>query len=175
MNCISMTMRAATMTFAVLAGTAGLQAQNPLSTELKGAYNAIKTNVTKAAERMPEDQYGFKAAPDIRTFGGLIGHIADAQLFYCSPLTGTAKRGDAERTKTAKADIQAALKASFEVCDSVINSLTDADAMAMIAGRGGQRSKLSTLWGMVAHSNEEYGYLSVYMRLKGIVPPSTQP
>jgi uncharacterized damage-inducible protein DinB len=173
----TMMTRAATVTlatFAALAGAVVLQAQNPMSTELKSAYAGIKTNVTKAAEKMPEDQYGFKASPDIRTFGALIGHIADAQTSFCSTAAGAAKRGDAS-TKTTKADLVAALKASFDVCDGVINSLTDADATAMIAARGGQRSKLSVLWTMVAHSNEEYGYLAVYMRIKGIVPPSTEP
>jgi uncharacterized damage-inducible protein DinB len=144
---------------------------------LKAAYTGIKNNVTKAAERMPEDQYGFKASPDIRTFGALIGHIADTQARFCALAAGaTPPTTDAEKSKTAKADLVAALKASFDVCDPVFASLTDEDASKMVSMGRGTRSKTAVLWQLIiGHSNEEYGYLAVYMRIKGIVPPSTQP
>ena len=176
MNCNSMTMRTI-MTLAALAGAAGMLAQQPVSeaTALKNAYEAIKTNLTKAADRMPDDQYGFKASPDIRTFGALIAHIADVQGGQCAGASG-GQRPASIGSKTAKADLVAGLKASFDLCDGVFSSLTDEDATKMVVGgRGGPRSKFALLWGLIVHSNEEYGYLSVYMRLKGIVPPSTQP
>jgi len=147
------------------------------ATVLKRSYNSIKTNLTKAADRMPEDQYGFQASPDIRTFGALIGHIADVQAGTCARVAGSTAPPSAAKM-TAKADLVGALKASFDVCDGVFNALSDDDAGKMVpSGRGGATSsKFATLWGLIiGHSNEEYGYLSVYMRLKGIVPPSTQP
>jgi hypothetical protein len=170
-------------TAALLAAGPALFAQTPASiTEaaaLKTAYNGLKGNLTKAADRMPEDQYSFKASPDIRTYGALIGHIADTQARFCAIAGGTPPpTGDgAEKTKTAKADLVAALKASFDVCDPVFAALTDEDASKMVnMGRGAPRSKTALLWTLIiGHSNEEYGYLSVYLRLKGIVPPSTQP
>ena len=140
---------------------------------LKNAYNGIKNNITKMAEAMPEDQYSFKATPDIRTFGQLMGHIADAQGRTCAAVAGSAMPPSAS-AKTSKADLVAALKNSFDICDGVFNSLSDEDSGKMItAGRGGPRSKMGTLWGLVAHSNEEYGYSAVYLRLKGITPPSS--
>ncbi len=176
MNRFSMTI------FAAIAAAGAMYAQTPAPqteiTVLKAAYTQIKNNVTKAADRMPEDQYGFKASPDIRTFGQLIGHIADVQNRICSVAAGTNPgTASAEKDKTAKADLVAALKASFDTCDGVFNSLTDEDASKMISmGRGAPRSKTATLWQfIIGHSNEEYGYLAVYMRIKGIVPPSTQP
>jgi hypothetical protein len=81
---------------------------------------------------------------------------------------GAPKQGDAA-SKTTKADLVAALAASFAVCDAAWGSLTDANASEMV----GQRSKFGTLLVDVIHSNEEYGYMSVYFRLKGIVPPSS--
>jgi hypothetical protein len=145
------------------------------ATVLKRSYNSIKTNLTKAADRMPENQYDFKASPDIRTYGALIAHIADVQAQTCARVAGSPAPPSAAKM-TAKADLVAALKASFDVCDGVFNSLTDADAGKMVAAGRGQSSEFATLWGLIiGHSNEEYGYLSVYMRLKGIVPPSTQP
>ncbi|HLH37748.1 MAG TPA: DinB family protein [Bryobacteraceae bacterium] len=140
---------------------------------LKNAYNGIKNNITKMAEAMPEDQYIFKATPDIRSFGQLMGHIADAQGRTCAAVAGGAMPPSAS-SKTSKADLVAALKNSFDICDGVFNSLSDEDSAKMItAGRGGPRSKMGTLWGLVAHSNEEYGYSAVYLRLKGITPPSS--
>jgi hypothetical protein len=157
---------------------AGSLYAQPATTEaaiLKQAYAAIKGNLTKAAEKMPEDQYGFKASPDIRTFGALIGHVADVQGRICAAAAGSAAPASAGE-KNAKADLVAALNASFAVCDGVFDSLTDADASkTMSMGRGGARSEFATLWQfIIGHSNEEYGYLSVYMRIKGVVPPSSE-
>lgn len=157
-----------------VAGTCALQAQSdPLSTEAKQAYNGIKNNLIKMAEKMPEENYGFKASPDIRTFGALVGHIADAQMGACSAVNGQPKQGGAS-SKTSKADLVNALKASFEECDTAYGSLTDATATQMIKTRRGERSKLGALVGNTIHDNEEYGYMSVYLRLKGVVPPSSE-
>jgi hypothetical protein len=157
---------------AALAGA--LQAQdNPLSTEARQAYNGVKNNVTKMAEKMPEENYGFQPVTEIRTFGALMGHIADAQMGACSAVNGEQKMLNASK-KTAKADLVAALKESFTECDKAFESLTDASANLMVKSRRGQRSKLGTLMGVVTHSNEEYGYGAIYLRLKGVVPPSSE-
>jgi hypothetical protein len=159
---------------AALAGTLHAQAPNPLVGEMKQQYNNIKNNLLKAADKMPEAAYTFKATPDVRTFGELIGHIS-GQFRACNAVKGEQKQIDT--SKTAKADLVAALKASFDACDAAWDSITDATAFEMIqAGRGGQRSKLGVLIGTtIVHNNEEYGYLAVYMRLKGVVPPSSEP
>ena len=157
---------------AMLAMTCGLNAQNPLSTEAKQAYTNIKRNLTGAADKMPDDAYNFKASPDIRTFGALIGHVAQSQLGTCSAVNGAMKKSDAG-SKTAKADLVAALNESFAECDKAFDSLTDANASEMIKGPRGERSRLGMLVGVITHDNEEYGYLAVYMRLKSIVPPSS--
>jgi DinB superfamily len=172
-------------TAALFAAGSALYAQPPAAapaptteaTVLKRSYTNIKNNITKAAERMPEDQYGFKASPDIRTFGALIAHIADVQAGTCARIAGGTAPPSAG-TMTAKADLVGALKASYDLCDPIFNALSDDDAGKMVpSGRGGATSsKFATLWGLIiGHGNEEYGYLAVYMRLKGIVPPSTQP
>lgn len=155
-----------------LAFAAMLQAQNPLSTETKQAYTGVKNNLIKAAEKMPDDAYSFKASPDVRTFGELIGHIATSQMRTCSAVNGEMKQLIAGAT-TSKAGLVAALKDSFAECDKAYDSLTDATATQMIKGPRGERSKLGMLVGNITHDNEEYGYLAVYMRLKGVVPPSS--
>lgn len=83
--------------------------------------------------------------------------------------------------KTSKAELVQALKESFAYCDGVFQSLTDASAVEMVQGRIGSppsadpRTRLSTMWNVVRHSNELYGYMAVYLRLKGVVPPSSSP
>ena len=161
---------------AVCAGTA-VFAQQPVTeaTALKQQYAGIKRNMIAAAEAMPENQYNFKPSPDIRTYGALMAHVVDAQGRTCAAVAGSTPPESAG-SKTAKADLVAAMKASFDICDGVFNSLTDEDATKTVsAGRGGPRSKFAVLWGVIVHSNEEYGYAAVYLRLKGVTPPSSAP
>jgi hypothetical protein len=154
-------------------GTCALLAQtNPVVAEQKATYTANKNNLIKAAEKMPEDAYSFKPTPEMQTFGERMVHIAN-QIGTCSGMTGERKPNPATG-KTAKADIVAGLKASFDACDAAWDSMNDKTAMEMVAGRGGQqRSKLSGLIGNTTHNTEMYGYISVYMRLKGVVPPTS--
>jgi hypothetical protein len=158
--------------FAVALSSACLlhsQTATPHIAESKQNYTGVKNNLQKMAEQMPEENYGFKATPDVRTFGQLVAHVADTQARLCSMASGEQKSIGAA-SKTAKADLVAALKDSSAICDAAFDSLTDATA-TQPAGMG--RSKLALLEYNTGHSNEEYGYMSVYMRLKGIVPPSS--
>ncbi len=155
---------------ASLAGAAGLQAQttNPLIGEMKRAYNQYKGFWLQVAASMPEENYSFKPVPEIRSFAEMVAHVADHQTGFCSSVTGPRKQGDAASKKT-KAELVAALAASYAECDKAWDSITDANATEMV----GQRSKLGTLIVDVAHSEEEYGYIAVYLRLKNMVPPSS--
>jgi len=109
-------MKSTMMFLIAVAGASALYAQNPLSAELKQQYNGAKRDITNAADRMPDADYSFKpAAGNTRTFGQIIGHTADIQLAVCAGAKGEQKRGNAEQTKTSKADLVAALKESFEV------------------------------------------------------------
>src|SRR5215472_3748986 len=117
---------------------------------------------------MPEENYSFKPTPEMQSFGERIAHVAN-QIGTCSSLTGDRKPNPAQG-KTSKADIVAALKTSFDACDAAWDAMNDKTAMEMMAGRGGQTSKLSVLIRNNMHDQEMYGYLSPYMRLKGVVP-----
>ena len=156
-----------------LAGSCALVAQtNPVIAEQKTAYTNNKNNLIKAAEKMPKNAYSFKPTPEMEAFGQRMIHIAN-QIGTCSAMSGERKPNPAAG-KTAKADIVAGLKTSFEACDAAWDSMNDKTAMEMVAGRGGQqRSKLSGLIGNTTHNTEMYGYISVYMRLKSVVPPTS--
>lgn len=165
--------RFAVLTLILPLGVVCVMAQsNPVIAEQKSAYESNKTNLIKAAEKMPEENYSFKPTPEMQSFGERIAHVA-GQIGTCSSLTGE-RKPNAAQGKTAKADIVAALKVSFEACDAAWASMNDKSAAEMIAGRGGQqRSKLSVLIGNTTHNVELYGYISPYMRLKGVVPPTS--
>lgn len=167
-------MKTATIFIATMLGATALSAQNPLSMELKQQYAATKDTLMKSAERMPDADYSFKPTPgNTRTFAQIIGHVADVQLAICGAARGEQKRGDAEMTKTTKADVVTALKASFDYCDGAYDGLTDATATEQIRMFGGMRSRLSALYFNLMHDNEMYGQVVVYYRAKGMVPPST--
>lgn len=153
--------------------SAPAQNANPMSADLKAMYNGVKNNHIRMAEKMPEEHYGFKPTPEIRTFGQLVAHVADSQARTCSAALGEQNAVNAA-SKTTKADLIAALKESYAICDKAIDSLTDAKAGETIQMGQRQRSRLGALAGMISHSNEEYGYMAVYLRLKGIVPPSSE-
>jgi hypothetical protein len=148
------------------------QSANPLSSELKQNYERQKNALLAEADRMSDADYSFKATPQVGTFGSRVAHVADAQMMICSAVKGETKKADAA-SKTSKAELVAALKASFDYCDGAYGSLTDATATQMVKIFGMPQTKLSALWGNLAHDGEMYGYMAVYLRLKGIVPPSS--
>jgi uncharacterized damage-inducible protein DinB len=153
------------------------QTTSPSITEIKRYYyDTVKRNLSAMVDKMPEEHFAFRPVPEIRSFGEAVAHVADAQARNCNLVSGAgSKTVDADK-KTTKAELLAALKESFAVCDAAFAALTDAQANEMVKpGQSGfQLSKLSLLVSMIAHSNELHGYLSVYLRLKGIVPPSTE-
>ncbi|MBV9296720.1 MAG: DinB family protein [Acidobacteriaceae bacterium] len=157
---------------------ANLQAQSnagPLIAASKGFNARVEGNVLKSAEEMPEENYAFKPTPDVRSFGQLVGHVADAQYEFCAPVIGDGtKPPDVEKTKTSKADLIQALKAAFAYCDKAYDGLTDARALETVKFFGYDLPKLELLNINTAHSDEHYGNMVTYLRMKGLVPPSSQ-
>lgn len=167
----------------MVGGSCVLHAQSPdsLSAEVKWMYSSIKNNLVRLAEKMPAENYSFRPTPEVETFARRVAHIADANMNVCTGLNGERKPLGAA-SKSTKEELVAALKESFAYCDGVFDALTDAKAMEKVSSRLGgpfppdpTRSRLATLYNLVRHSNEMYGYMSVYLRLKGIVPPTSAP
>ena len=148
-----------------------------MSQYLQRAYNGIKNNLTQAADRLPESDYSFKPSsmPEMRTFGQLFGHVANAQFGQCAQAKGVPNpnMGTDNEQKTSKAEIQKALAASFAFCDDAFAGLTEESGAQMMPQGRGQMARAAILAGMITHSNEMYGYAAVYLRAKNVVPPST--
>jgi uncharacterized damage-inducible protein DinB len=159
---------------ATLSGAALVYAQdNPFSSDLKGSYNGIKNTLMRAAEKMPDENYSFRTVPEVRTYGEMVTHIADIQFMLCGLANGEQKQGKAPEQK-AKAAATAYLKSSFEYCDGVYNSMTDAAGAAKVKMFGREMTKMGVLNFNIVHDNEMYGTMVAYLRIKGIVPPSSE-
>ena len=155
-----------------------LAAQGPdwktLSGSARAIQNIVKGNVIKSAEKMPEGEYSFKPTPEVRSFGQLIGHIADANNNFCAAAQGVENPNPGiEKSKTTKADLVEALKAAMSFCDKAYD-ITDSQATQMVKFRNQERSRLSLLQFNSFHSNLHYGNLVTYLRLKGLTPPSSE-
>ena len=158
----------------VLCSAAGLCAQgNPFSDDARQHYAFIKPSLMRAAEKMPEENYSFRTVSEVRTFGEMIAHVADGQLLMCAVVKGETVTANA-RSKKSKVDLVAALKASFDYCDSAYNTMTDAAGAGKVTMFGQTSTKIGILQMNVAHDNEMYGTMVAYLRIKGIVPPSSE-
>ena len=145
---------------------------------LQQSWTRIKTLVTQSADKLSEADYGFKPTPEIRNYGQLWGHVANFHYNTCAQVKGVPnpnQGNNLENTATTKAAIVKALADSFAFCDDAFAALTDQSAVEMLTGgRGGPRAKLVVLNQLIEHDNEMYGVGTVYQRLKGVVPPSTE-
>jgi len=150
-------------------------ADNPFSAINKRSYDRTKGILLRSAEKMPEENYSFKPVDTVRSYGQIIGHLADAQYLFCSTAAGE-KNPDLkiEKTKTSKADLIAALKEGIAYCDKVYDSMTDATATQTVKFFGNDVPKYTVLSVNVGHNMEHYGNLVTYMRIKGIVPPTSE-
>ncbi|HYN07798.1 MAG TPA: DinB family protein [Vicinamibacterales bacterium] len=150
-----------------------------LARYLQVGYTGLKRDLTEAAEKMPEADYGFKpgSTPEVRTYGQVIAHVADGQFSTCAAVKGVANPNegkDVERQFKTKADVTRALADSFAFCDDLLSSLTDATVTQFVKQGQGELERGAALVGLIAHNAEMYGIATVYLRSKNIVPPSTE-
>jgi uncharacterized damage-inducible protein DinB len=148
---------------------------NPITVSEKGLYLFIAGGVVAAAQKMPEENYSFKPTPDVRSFGQLVGHVADASYSFCSLATGEANPSkDIEKTKTSKADLVAALKDGVAYCHKALDGMTDEKGSQMTKFFNFNLARLTLFSLNTAHTDEHYGNMVTYMRLKGLVPPTSE-
>ncbi len=161
-----------------MAGGGTLRAQsNPLSADVKRDYKSVRDYFIRAAEKMPEADYGFKPSPDVRSFGQQVAHVADDQYNLCAPARGETRKAaytEIENTLSKKADLVAALKEAFAYCDGAYDALTDASGAEIVNFGKGSRTRFAMLNWNLWHTWEHYGNVVVYLRMKGLVPPSSE-
>lgn len=151
------------------------QSPNPLSDATRLAFGTLQTWALASAERMPEEHYGFRPTADVRSFGQILGHVADVHYRFCSAALGESNPlPNFEKTRSTRADLIAALKQAHGYCARAYTGLTDANAAELVKyGPGMPRLNVLTFNNM--HTTLHYGNLVTYMRLKNVVPPSSEP
>jgi uncharacterized damage-inducible protein DinB len=157
------------------AGAPALAQDNPYIPAAKQTFGMVKGNIVKSAEQMPEEHYSFKPTADVRSFGELIGHVANANYMICSRASGAENpnKANIEKTVTGKAALSKALAESFAFCEAQFDGL-GAKAPEEIDLFGMKMPRLNALQFNTIHDMEHYGNIVTYMRLKGQVPPSSQ-
>jgi uncharacterized damage-inducible protein DinB len=152
-----------------------LPKENPLTAWNKYMYGQLKNILLRSADKMPEENYNFKPTDAVRSYGQILGHVADAQYMFCSIALGEKNPSlKIEQSKTSKADLIAALKDAFAYCDKAYDGMTDASAIQPMKLMGSETPKLGVLIVNSTHTVEHYGNLVTYMRLKNIVPPTSE-
>jgi uncharacterized damage-inducible protein DinB len=149
---------------------------DPIMRSLEGIHQMTAGTIVQTAEMLDDEMYAYRPTEDVRTAGQLLAHIANAQYFFCSTAAGTPSPNEVniEETATTKAEIVPALKEAFAYCDSVYASMTDAQAAESRDMFGNPMAASGVLAFNTTHNYEHYGNLVTYMRMNGIVPPSSQ-
>ncbi|MDP1569461.1 MAG: DinB family protein [Vicinamibacterales bacterium] len=132
-------------------------------------------NLTESAEKMPEAEYGFQATKETRTFAAFVGHTINSAYNNCSRAKGEANPNTANlEQETSKAALVAAARAVQAYCGAVYAAQNDQTLTEMVAAGQNQAPRVQLLTNIIAHNNNEYGQKVILMRLRGVVPPTTE-
>jgi len=162
------------LALSLLAFSAAAFAQQPptLMTQAQTGFTRSHDYVLRSAIKMPADAFSFQPTPQVRTFGALIGHIVETNYYFCSTMKGEENPGkDIEKTKTTKDALVQAVKDVQAYCEPVVKSM-GVDTKVKNGTR--ELPGLGVVFNMNAHTLEHYGNMTTYMRIKGIVPASSE-
>ena len=151
-----------------------------LASVARTMHATIRRDLAEAAQSMPASEYSFRPTPEVRTFAQLVGHVVNANWFFCAQARQEKPPNSTNHEQlTDKDALVKALNDSLDYCDQAYSSTTDANfnqPVRMGAGlgmKGANTVRGAILIFNTTHNNEHYGNIVVYMRLKGHVPPST--
>ena len=140
----------------------------------RASWMTAHSYIVRSAEQLSEADFAFKPVATVRSFGQIVAHVADDETGWCAQILGEpVKQTQYEKRLTAKADIVKAIRDAGAYCEKAYG-LTDAQAAGMTTIWGGQQAKIKGLMDNAAHDWEHYGNIVTYLRIKGMVPPSSQ-
>ncbi len=142
------------------------------SADIRAAWTNLSMNLVAAAAAMPEGEYGYRPTADVRSFGELVGHLADTHYMFCAPLVPQSKAATGAEKLTTKVELLGALKASVNFCTGAAGRLSDQNT-APVKFFNRDVSPQTIFWSNLTHSFEHYGNIATYMRMKGMTPPSS--
>ena len=140
----------------------------------RASWSAAHNYIVRSAELMSDANFSFKPVATVRSFAQIVAHVADDETGWCAQILGEPlKNTQYEKTLTSKADVVKAIKDAGAYCEKAY-ALTDAQAAAVTTIWNSQQPKIKGLMDNAAHDWEHYGNIVTYLRLKGMVPPSSQ-
>jgi uncharacterized damage-inducible protein DinB len=154
---------------------AALVVVGSLTSDVRSDYRLVRDYFIRAAEKMAAADYAFRPTPDVRTFAQQVAHVADDQYNLCNPARGETRKAAytaIETSLSTKAELIPALKEAFAYCDAAYDALTDMSGAEPSLGR--DRNRFSMLNWNLWHTWEHYGNVVVYLRMKGLIPPSSE-
>jgi uncharacterized damage-inducible protein DinB len=139
----------------------------------------VKRNIQRSADLMTAEAYDYRPVDGVRTFGEILAHVAGANYAICAaakPEKTPFAEDHFEKTATTRPAIVKATADAIAYCDAVYAALTDATAGQMVQSPFGpsQMTRTAALVLNIGHNNEHYGNLVTYLRMNGIVPPSSR-
>ena len=154
-----------------------VSAQTPapsLAKELAATFQRAATEILDIAEVMPADKYSYKPTPEISSFGDQLVHMAGITQRFIDAAKGTKTEAPHHAAMT-KPEVIALLKKTFQSAQDIITPLTDAQLLEPGKFPFGDRTVTrATFWqGPLYQIRNHYGQLVVYLRMNGIVPPTT--
>ena len=160
----------------LLAGIETAAAQNTILEELQSQWEATENQIYTMAEAVPEDKYDFKPTPEVRSFREQLIHLASENYMFMGFAAGTGSPLDRDSLNglRSRAEILKALSESYDYGATVLAGLSDRKLLDQVPFMGGRKvSRLAAIMGNIKDNHGHYGNLVVYMRLNGMVPPST--
>jgi uncharacterized damage-inducible protein DinB len=147
----------------------------PLIATSQGFFTLSKTNILRSADKIPEELWSFQPTPEVRTIAQLFAHVADSQYLICGiASTGKSVNKGIEKTAKTRTEIVAALNEAFGYCEAAYANMTPTSAVETVSAFGRQVTRIGVMDFNISHTFEHYGNLVTYMRIKGIVPPSSE-
>lgn len=172
---VPMRLTAAVALGIVVLSSPTLTAQDGIMADLRDReYNNVMNNLIDIVQKMPLDQFAHKPAPQLRTFGEVVGHIMDVQFRLCGavlpePAAATSWEKESDPRKLVQGFWNA-----VTFCDRAFDGMTETRAAELVTSpRGTKLPRTAPLVAMLGHTSRETGKLVTYLRLKGIEPPPT--
>jgi uncharacterized damage-inducible protein DinB len=153
------------------------EAANPVVSSAREIYDRQSKFIVAAAELMPEDKYSYHPTADQWSYGKIIAHVAQSDFGICAILSGTPAASVPKVTETSsKAELVAAVKASFDYCDKTMAALQDAQLGDTITFfRGAKKPRARALIEITGDLEDHYSQMAGYLRMNNLLPPSAAP
>jgi uncharacterized damage-inducible protein DinB len=156
--------------FLVLAPLGAAPAPSTAAGEYAKHFGALSQLSIAVAQAMPAEQYGFRPHPESMDFGQLMSHIGTTNYQFCAGLKDS--EPPALPSPTEKESVVKFLSDSFDYCNGVIANLTEAQLSAVHNSPDGRLPGREVLLAMYVHVAHHRGQAEIYLRDKGIRPPS---